>query len=481
MSRSSQLTMAGRLAALLSGTYVAVKASADPDLWGHLRYGLDVIDTWRLTSVDPYSFTQDKAWVNHEWLSEVVFGLAYRLAGTAGLTALKCGLLGAAFLLLARLARQTRADVRWWLLALTFINLGPLGLTFRPQLWTIVGLTLVCSMLMGHVRLVWMPLLFAVWANMHGGWIVGGGVVGLWLAGRLLDTRSISAVVPGALALVSAVAATLVNPYGWRLWSFLAETVRVSRPDITEWRPYWERFEAAHVILLPLAIAAFLATVLIRRRTISASWVLPSVWLGINGIFVSRLAPLFALVACAAMLAAWVEASPEEPAGTTARDTQRRLVDAVAVGVMGVALAGVQMNCLPVDDDWGPDVQAASALDAPGAQGRLVVPFDWGEWALWRWGPRLRVSIDGRRETIYSEDTIKVQQALGKGQVEGIGFLNRVRPEYAWLHATPSAPAALWLVQNGYRIDVQTPKSLIATRSDLPPLRPSAPIRACAF
>ena len=33
----------------------------DPDLWGHVRYGLDFLETWSLPSIDPYSFTQDPA------------------------------------------------------------------------------------------------------------------------------------------------------------------------------------------------------------------------------------------------------------------------------------------------------------------------------------------------------------------------------------------------------------------------------------
>ncbi len=41
-----------------------------------------------------------------------------------------------------------------------------------------------------------------------------------------------------AVVLLSALA-TLVNPYGWQLWGFIASTVRLSRADITEWQPIW--------------------------------------------------------------------------------------------------------------------------------------------------------------------------------------------------------------------------------------------------
>src|SRR5262249_15609406 len=67
---------------------------ADPDLWGHVRFGLDTMHARRLTSVDPYSFTQDVPWVNHEWLSEVQMGAAYATGGDTGLALLKAALTG---------------------------------------------------------------------------------------------------------------------------------------------------------------------------------------------------------------------------------------------------------------------------------------------------------------------------------------------------------------------------------------------------
>ena len=59
---------------------IIVRTVADPDLWGHTRFGLDMLATHTLPSGDPYSFTQDIPWINHEWLSELMMGGAYRAA-----------------------------------------------------------------------------------------------------------------------------------------------------------------------------------------------------------------------------------------------------------------------------------------------------------------------------------------------------------------------------------------------------------------
>jgi hypothetical protein len=59
--------------------------SADPDLWGNVRFGLDILRDRSLPTVDPYSFTANLPWMNHEWLSEALMAFVYQLGGTLGL------------------------------------------------------------------------------------------------------------------------------------------------------------------------------------------------------------------------------------------------------------------------------------------------------------------------------------------------------------------------------------------------------------
>ncbi|HEX7136905.1 MAG TPA: hypothetical protein VF219_03625, partial [Vicinamibacterales bacterium] len=49
---------------------VLTHTRADPDLFGHVRFGQDVFATGAVHTADPYSFASDRAWVNHEWLAE---------------------------------------------------------------------------------------------------------------------------------------------------------------------------------------------------------------------------------------------------------------------------------------------------------------------------------------------------------------------------------------------------------------------------
>src|SRR5579863_2703911 len=83
------LSFAGLL--LVFGAAISSRTAAD--LWGHVRFGLDILRTRQIAVVDPYSFTQDTPWINHEWLSEVQLGAAYAAAGPAGLQLLKAAIL----------------------------------------------------------------------------------------------------------------------------------------------------------------------------------------------------------------------------------------------------------------------------------------------------------------------------------------------------------------------------------------------------
>jgi hypothetical protein len=447
----------------------------DPDLWGHLRFGLDFLATGALPAVDPYSFTQDKPWINHEWLSEAIFGLAYRVGAVPGLIALKSALLVATAVLLARIAGRADARVRWWLLALSFIGLTPAAVSFRPQLWTVAGLAALATVLVERRSPWWVAGILPLWANLHGGWMVGAALAGLWTVGRLLDTRSVRAVLPLAAATGVGTLATLINPYGGRLWTFLLATVRMDR-NVTEWRPLWQQDDWSHAVMWTVMAAVVAVSTVRGWKRISWAALLPAVWLGASGIFVDRLATLFCEVALLATSEAW-SVDRAAPAGAR-RPVSHTVVDLLVVAAVWALNAVPAARCLPIAGGWAPDLKAAGALSAGAPRGRLVVPFDWGQYALWHWGPGLKVSMDGRRETVYTDETVETQAAIVLGQPDGLDFLTRERPDYVWLPASARRTAD-WLRAQGYRIDVSTAASFVATRTDLAPLAPAEPAPGC--
>src|SRR5688572_1251255 len=153
---------------------------ADADLWGHITFGRDIIATGQVIQADPYAFTSDRAWVNHEWLSEIAFAEAYRLAGSSGLVVLKLLVIFALFGLLWQHLKRLRPSpaVAATVLMLAYVGTFWRTHTVRPQLFSVLFFAALL-ITMTRVdegrrwRLLIVPPLMALWVNVHGGWIVG--------------------------------------------------------------------------------------------------------------------------------------------------------------------------------------------------------------------------------------------------------------------------------------------------------------------
>jgi hypothetical protein len=450
--------------ALIGIALAALITYADPDLWGHTRFGLDMLSSGRIhAGPDPYSFTADRPWINHEWLSELIMGVAYRLGGASGLVLLKAAVAIVTYRLVWDAVSSAPPAWRWAWMAFASWGTLPLFWSVRPQIWSGLALAILCRLLIDtqNARLWIIPIRFAAWANLHGGWIVGGGVLALWTSVEWIRRaeRRWTLTVVG----IASLGATLINPYGLGLWRFLFETVGFGRENIQEWQPIW----TAGAIPIVLWLATATAIVASARR---AGWPSPPVvvvltMLALASIKVIRLGPLFVIATVLLLGSRHVGDRRNEPAGSKGR----AILDGMAVAIVLIVGMFVQtgQRCITTAYSNSPDAAAAESLR--GRTGRLATYFDWGEYALWHFGPALQVSIDGRRETVYSDEVTREQTAIGAGHAEGLRAIERLSPDYVWLPSTSTATAE-WLKGHGYREDVRTKRSFIATRSDLPPV-----------
>lgn len=217
----------------------------DPDTYWHLAAGGWILDHRAVPRVDVFSHTMAGApWVPHEWLAEVLMALAFRAGGFPGLLVL-FGVAGAtaAGLAAQRLSRSLSPVGVAMALALAVGCLAP-SLVARPHLLVLPVLVgWVCLLLAARDRDRAPPLaaalLMALWANLHGSYVLGLGLAGAFGLEALLESKDRLAAVRrwGLFGLACALAAAatpnglsgLIHPF--------AITSMSALPTITEWRP----------------------------------------------------------------------------------------------------------------------------------------------------------------------------------------------------------------------------------------------------
>jgi hypothetical protein len=196
---------------------------------------------------------------------------------------------------------------------------------------------------------------------------------------------------------------------------------------------------------------------------------------------VSRLDAFFALAVCFLLTPGFVSALESlvrraPRAETTARRVTPGLgavaITVAAIGAMLVPAAPLisrYASCLPVDGPWVPDPDAARFIALNRLTGRLVTWFDWGEYAIWHFGPDLRVSMDGRRETVYSEQTIQAHRRFYAADDTAFPYLRVLNPDYIWV--PQRLPIAARLADAGWATVFSGPISVVFARPGAGPFQ----------
>lgn len=395
-------------------TLILSKTIGDPDLWGHLRFGLDILQTGTIIQVDRYSYlTTGQRWINHEWLTEVLFALAWIAGGALGLILLK---MTVGFLTIAILYRHLRAlqlrhiQAMILLLLMGFPLLVPFLFSVRPQIFTFLFFALIVLIVrqadIGDYRWLWAaPPILLLWANLHGGFLAGLGLLSLWAALHVTVHRQAwRHIIPPTLI---SIAATFVNPYGMDLLTFLLRTATVQRPEILDWQP---------LKLVSVYGLMYLLTLMVSFGGIALSSQprrpLPLILFGIVALLpwmAVRHLPLFSIASLvfAGEYAgsAWNRVRPEKNSALPPSIWIAGLPLALAAALLILGSTRNPHRIQPVEDTF--PIAAVALLKQSGVSGNLVTQFEWGEYVIWHLGPQVKVAVDGRRETIYSTATYR--------------------------------------------------------------------------
>jgi len=268
----------------------------DPDFGWHLKVGEEISLTQEVPHQNLYNYTYTGNWVDHEWLSDYLVYKAYASIGYEAVV-----IIFALIILLTLLGlnlylnKAYKGKLAFFVVAALELfgilaALPHFGVRMQelalPLLLTVLVLIEIYSSKQDWRYLLLMPPIFYLWASLHASFLIGLVILFSWLGIKtiekiisskerysfFLNKEKIINWKQSAVFLIFSIlsfAATLVTPYGFKLYEFLIGYKNKAYLSlIQEWLPqYSYPFYYDQVIYLALgAVSIVLLIYAVYRR-----------------------------------------------------------------------------------------------------------------------------------------------------------------------------------------------------------------------
>jgi len=427
------------------------------DFWHHLARGRAMVETGGIVNRDLFTCTiAGQPLQDIGWLAQVFYYVVYSRAGLPVLALINSLLIALAIGIIVHIVWRQTGSMGIAAAAGTFAFLGAWqSLTLRPQTFSLVLFAILYDLLLlAEERSYWLlpvPLVMALWVNLHGAFVAGLILVACFAVSATWDAWPDGLRRPRVwcwwLCALASGAATLVNPYGWGVYHFVSQTATAAtaRP-ITEWLPpspdLWVgKFWIGSLALVVLSLAARPrprardVLLILCFLPLAASSVRMVVWWAII------ITPVLART-LAALLP--VTAAPAEAPGK-------------APAVCFAAIIGAALFCAPGLDRFNPLLPAArrapsltdqsldgivSYMAGHEAPAAIFCRFEWGAYLNYHLGPGFPVFMDGRIDA-YPDRIWEEYATVTAGRPAWLGILDRYGVNYLVLDRAYHAESGL--------------------------------------
>lgn len=425
------------------------------DTWWHLAYGREMAERGGFAQMDWFSHTAEgRPFPNHQWLGERALYSAFVIGGLPLVTAFCACLLTTAWVLCWRLSRGPLLD------RLLVLAAGVAGSTLvwsiRPQIFTIVLLPTVVTLLVRR-RLTLVPLVMLLWANLHGGVLLGLLAIGTFVAVSAVYERR--ALLAHALCLAASFAATVLTPLGLDYWPEIVRSLQRSQVNrLHEWQapglpPEQLFFWAAAAALVALAAAKWRS---LSSSTDRAMVAIPLMLLPVAARSLRNVAPFMMLAAPALTRLLDTGARQEE-----VFDSRRSAGGAIAVAAaatIALILVGRAWIVPWQRLGWEP-VSTGAAYAIRSCQGPLYNSYTDGGPIIW-FVPGRKVFLDSRQDqfpmALVRDATAAENGADPRPLLDRYGIRCVALP--------PTSPTVATLTANGWRVTYADAAWVVATR-----------------
>jgi hypothetical protein len=442
-------------------TFATLSSRFDGDFGWQLRFGQDVL-SGHFPYLDTYTWAYyGHPWTNHEWGGSVLWWIIFHYGSYNLLVIFVSLVVWTTFVFVTPVfkLRLSPASLICSLIGIVASNqvLYTRLTVVAPAFFLLLVYTL--ERIPEKKYYWWWPLLFWVWAALHGSWILGFIVIGIYFFGKLVEPFvyqlsnryftigfktqpwNKAVYISVAIAAVLSALTIIINPYGISIWRevLLYFTQNTFMTYVTEWQPSY----AYPVFLMPLAVSAVaiaFALYATGKRQLTLPQVLLFFALQYAG-FTHRRNVVYAILILVPLLYAVLEAALEELKKNTAK---KIFVErgAVVIGIISVlALVAPAATLITWHKDvWSENnflqnrnMPALATLKlrtlAEKKSFKLYNRFSWGGYLNWQL-PNVLVYLDGRgtatwsvmpTSTLYEDNRKLMYSPGGLPQLERLG------------------------------------------------------------
>ncbi|EKE02823.1 MAG: hypothetical protein ACD_20C00328G0016 [uncultured bacterium] len=423
--------------ALIAGLLSIVLMFPDWDLWARLAVGSLFFQTGGVLKQDIFSYAPTRdLWIDHEWGSGVIFFFLTDHFGDLGLFALKFIILFLILFLIASIIKlhigKDHNIALFYPIFIGFSILPGVQNVIRSQMFTFLFFVLWLYILervrKGENRLLWiLPVTMIIWANMHGGFVAGLGLLFIYTLGEFLNRKNPLKYLG---TLILSIAATLINPYGAKYWPYIYEATTMTRPLIPEWQPITLTGPVNMFMGIPIhaylgfmifALLVIIIGIRLFYKKANADWisiltVLFTLYMGLK----HQRHAFFFIIAASSLFyphyAALFEYLKELFSNKFNKNIDiwfkaAKNTLSIFLIVITVILLKNILSISPVRFVVQPNIYPVGSFEfikQNNLSGNLATTYNWGSYALWKLYPQCKVLIDGRSEEVYPQNIIDI-------------------------------------------------------------------------
>jgi tetratricopeptide (TPR) repeat protein len=423
--------LVGAIIILLALIY-AIQNVSSTELWTYLKAGEWIIQHHSVPHQDIFSYTfYGKLWLDPEWFFHALIYLIYHVLQFQGLVVFQAVIVMLILFVLYKNGTLFDRGERWitFLILVLVLTVMRPQTVLRPQIFLLLFLGIYIYVLNLYYSfnknyLYLLPIFQFFWTNIHGSFVLGIILAGLYF---LISTAQLlwahrnkinpvfknkRFILPFAI-LILLIIVSLVNPYGYKIYDIPLKTVLATETKgfIEEWSPIPLKslFIFSGDILLWFKVFFFLTLfsfIFCKKNLKKVEHIALFILFSIVAFLHQRFASVFGVAMGQVVIFNMSNILEHKSLRKAFKHTWKWSYVIVVLLLLFflVGLQGGYKNIeLRVRKGYYPE-GVVQFIKEHGIQGNIFNSFDYGGFLIWHLYPQLKVFIDGRAETVYSED-----------------------------------------------------------------------------